>query len=130
LSRSFHESVKNENSVVVRKLVVGKNPQDNVGFDMKAPTLIYSRPKGKYSGKDTKQILLDFFVLNTKLADDGHKVRATINGNEFIIADWVPHVIKGLPMGEITIQLELVDETGVLIPGPFNKVTRTVTLTE
>ncbi|WP_109299380.1 hypothetical protein [Aquimarina sp. AU474] len=129
LSRSFHESVKNDNSVVVRKLFVGDNPEDTFELDMKAPTLIYSRPKGEYKGTDAEQILLDFFVLNTTLSKDGHKVRATINDQEFIITEWTPKVIKGLPMGEVTIQLELLDETGVLIPGPFNKVTRKITLT-
>ncbi len=130
LSRSFHESVKNENSVVVRRLMIGDDPKDTFGLDMKAPTLIYSRPKGEYTGKDTQQILLDFFVLNTTLSENGHKVRATINGEQFMITEWAPQVIKGLPMGEVTIQLELLDETGKLIPGPFNNVTRTVTLKE
>jgi hypothetical protein len=130
LSRSYHESVKNENSVVVKKLEVGENPKDTHGLDMEAPTLIYSRPKGKYAGKDTENLLLDFFVLNTTLSETGHKVKATINGEAFTITEWAPHVIKGLPKGEVTIQLELIDENGNLIPGPFNKVTRTVTLTE
>lgn len=128
LSRSYHESVKNENSVVVKKLEVGENPQDAHSLDMNAPTLIYSRPKGTYKGKDTENLLLDFFVLNTKLSETGHKVRATINGEAFIITEWAPHIIKGLPMGKVTIQLELLDENGKLIPGPFNNVTRTVTL--
>jgi len=128
LSRSFHESVKNENSVVVRKLVVGEKPEDKLSLDMEAPTLIYSRPKGEYTGKGRKEVLLDFFVLNTKLSKEGNKVRAKINGEEFTITEWVPHIIKGLPMGEITIQLELMDEVGNLIPGPFNKVTRKITL--
>ncbi|AXT54530.1 hypothetical protein D1815_01750 [Aquimarina sp. AD1] len=128
LSRSFHESVKNENSVVVRKLVVGEKPEDKLNLNMEAPTLIYSRPKGEYTGDGTKEVLLDFFVLNTKLSKEGNKVRAKINGTEFTITEWVPHVIKGLPMGEITIQLELVDEAGNVIPGPFNKVTRKITL--
>ena len=130
LSRSYHESVKNANSMVIRKLEVGANPQDTADLDMKAPTLIYSRPKGTYAGKDAEQVLLDFFVLNTTLSKSGSKVKATINGEEFIITEWVPHVIKGLPIGEVTIQLELLDENGVLIPGPFNKVTRKVTLKE
>ncbi|WP_299312088.1 hypothetical protein [uncultured Aquimarina sp.] len=128
LSRSFHESVKNKNSVVVRKLVVGENPEDKLGLNMEAPTLIYSRPKGEYTGKGTEEILLDFFVLNTKLSNEGNKVRAKINNNEFMITEWAPHVIKGLPLGEVTIQLELVDEAGNLIPGTFNKVTRKITL--
>ena len=130
LSRSFHESVKNENSVVVRKLVIGNNPTDSLGIDIEAPTLIYSRPKGTYIGKDTEQVLLDFFVLNTKLAENGHKVMAKINGQEFTITEWGPHVIKGLPMGEVTIELQLVDANGELVPGPFNQVTRKVWLKE
>jgi hypothetical protein len=97
---------------------------------MDAPTLIYSRPKGKYAGKDTENLLLDFFVLNTTLSESGHKVKATINGETFTIAEWAPYVIKGLPKGKVTIHLELVDANGDFVPGPFNEVTRTVTLTE
>ncbi len=128
LSRSYHESVKNENSVVVRKLVVGDNPEDLLELDMNAPTLIYSRPKGTYTGKDAERVLLDFFVLNTTLSPSGNKVRATIQGEEFLITEWAPHIVKGLPMGEISIQLELIDAQGNTLPGPFNDVTRTVTL--
>jgi len=130
LSRSYHESVKNENSVVVRKLEVGQNPKDSLGLDIEAPTLIYSRPKGEYSGQDTENLMLDFFVLNTTLSENGNKVRAIINGEEFMITEWAPHIMKGLPMGEVTIQLELVDKEGNLIPGPFNQVKRTVILKE
>lgn len=130
LSRSYHESVKNENSVVVKKLEVGTAPEDSRGLDMSAPTLIYSRPKGEYTGKDAENLLLDFFVLNTELSPEGNHVRATINGEEFTITEWAPHIVKGLPMGEVTIQLELLDAEGNMIPGPFNQVTRTVLLKE
>ncbi|WP_350285397.1 hypothetical protein [uncultured Croceitalea sp.] len=128
LSRSYHESVKNENSVVVRKLEIGSDPQDAVGLQMDSPTLIYSRPKGEYTGKDTENMLLDFFVLNTTLSEDGNKVRATINDQVFMITEWAPHVMKGLPMGEVRIMLELVDSEGKLIDGPFNSVERSVML--
>ncbi|WP_296635565.1 hypothetical protein [Polaribacter sp.] len=128
LSRSYHESVKNKNSVVFKKFEVGENPKDTIGIDVSAPTLIYSRPKGTYKGKDTNALLLDFFVLNTSLSENGNKVKATINGKEFIITEWVPQVVKGLPKGEITIELELIDADGNFIDGPFNKVKRTVTL--
>jgi hypothetical protein len=130
LSRSYHESVKNENSVFVKNLIVGETYKDSIAPNMDAPTLIYSRPKGTYSGKDTKQVLLDFFVLNTSLSDQGNKIKATINDQEFLITEWVPHVMKGLPFGEVTIKLELIDANGVVIPGPYNSVTRTVTLIE
>ncbi|MEP0479977.1 MAG: hypothetical protein ABJD23_07160, partial [Nonlabens sp.] len=130
LSRSYHESVKNDNSVVVRKLTVGKDAVDEQGLQMEEPTLIYSRPKGTYTGKDAKNILLDFFVLNTELSESGSKVKATINGKEFMINEWSPYVLTGLLMGEVTIELELIDADGNYIEGPFNKVSRTITLSE
>lgn len=130
LSRSYHESVKNENSVVVKKIQVGDTADESSTLDINNPTLIYSRPKGEYSGKDTESVLLDFFVLNTTLSKDGNKVRATINDKTFLITEWVPHVIKGLPMGNNSITLELIDGENNLISGPFNKVTRTVSLKE
>ena len=128
LSRSYHESVKNNNSVVVKKVQVGDEITQEL--DMDAPTLIYSRPKGEYSGKDTENLLLDFFVINTTLSEDGNKVRATINDEVFTITEWAPYIVKGLPMGEVSIKLELVDDNNQVIPGPFNSVTRTVTLKE
>jgi len=130
LSRSYHESVKNKNSVVIKKLIIGEDTKDNKNLDINAPTLIYSRPKGEYTGKDTENLLLDFFVLNTQLSKNGNKVRATINKREFIITEWAPQVIKGLPKGKVFIKLELIDAEGNLIPGPFNSVDRTVTLKE
>ena len=128
LSRSYHESVKNDSSMVVRKLVVGENVEDKLELDIAAPALIYSRPKGTYIGKDAESILLDFFVLNTELSKTGHKVIATINGEKFTITQWIPHIISGLPMGEVVIKLQLVDADGKVIPGPFNSVERKVTL--
>ena len=77
-------------------------------------------------GKDAKQILLDFFVLNTSLSKDGNKVKVTINNQEFLLTEWSPYLISGLPEGKASISLELVDATGKYIQGPFNKVTRTI----
>lgn len=127
LSRSYHESVKNDKSFIAKKMVVGK-AGDDMNVDLDQPTMIYSRPKGEYSGADTENLLLDFFLLNTTLSESGNKVRATINGQEFMITEWAPYVIKGLPKGEVSIKLELLDANGNLIPGGFNEVTRTVTL--
>lgn len=129
LSRSYHMAVKNENAYVLKKFRVG-NPSEEqkMEVDFEAPHLFYSRPKGTYSGKDAKKVMLDFFLINTDLAKDGNKVKATINGKEFIIDDWAPYAIEGMPMGENTIVLELVDQEGNYIEGPFNKVERTITL--
>ncbi len=124
LSRSYHESVKN--AYLVQPITVGE-PQGEAP-DLSAPHMFYSRPKGTYSGKDTEKLLLDFFLVNTEISEDGNKVMATINGEDFTITEWAPYVIEGLGKGEVTISLKLVDAEGNFIPGPFNDVTRTVTL--
>lgn len=125
LSRSYHESVKNlgkNKSFVVRQIGDGEKA------DLNAPHMFYSRPKGTYKGEDTKKLLLDFFLLNTDLSEDGNKVQVFVNDTEFLLTEWKPYVIEGLPLGEVTIKMQLIDGAGNPVPGPFNSVTRTVTL--
>ena len=74
------------------------------------------------------KLLLDFYLVNTNISPDGNKVRATIQDTEFIIDEWAPYYIEGLPKGEITVKLELIDSNGNLIDTPFNPSTRTVML--
>lgn len=128
LSRSYHESVKNKRSFVVTQVKTGD--ADAAEADLSAMHMFYSRPKGTYKGEDTKQLLLDFFLVNVDegLSEEGYKVHVFINKQEFLITNWEPHIIEGLPMGEVTIKMELVDAAGEVVPGPFNSVTRTVTL--
>jgi hypothetical protein len=127
LSRSYHESLKHLGAHDLRVITVGKVTTP-LNFDTRAPHLFYSRPKDTYTGKDAQKVMLDFYLVNTTLAPDGNKVRATINGTEFMLDRWAPYMMEGLPMGENTLKLELVDANGKLIPGPFNSVTRKFTL--
>lgn len=129
LSRSYHESVKNPDAFWVDAVTVGE-PEDTLEVDFSAPHMFYSRPKGTYSGADTKKVILDFYLLNTEISAEGNKVRATINGEEFLITEWKPMYINNAPLGELKVKLELIDAAGNLIPGPFNSVERTVTLAE
>lgn len=128
LSRSYHESVKSENAYYIENLKVGESEIE--AADLTAQHLFYSRPKGTYKGVDTKKLMLDFYLVNTTISPDGNKVRATINENEFMIDEWAPHYIEGLPMGEVSIKLELLDPEGNLIEGPFNSIERLVTLSK
>jgi hypothetical protein len=128
LSRSFHESVKNKNAFVLSQFNVGASKEKDA--NLSGPLLFYSRPKGEYKGKDTKNLLLDFYLVNTDLSADGNKVRATINGTEFILVKWAAYAINGLPMGENTIKLELVDKEGNPVAGPYNSIQRKIKLTE
>lgn len=127
LSRSYHESLKHQGAYDLRKVTVGR-PAERLDFDLSAPHMFYSRPKGEYVGKDTERVMLDFYLVNTDLSATGNKVKATINGTEFVLDRWLPYIMEGLPMGENTIQLELVDNSGNVLPGPYNSVTRTFTL--
>lgn len=129
-SRSYHMSVKNKNAYVARKFTVGNPANDHYkDVDLSTqPTLVYSRPKGTYKGADAKKVLLDFYLLNTTLSPDGNNVIATIDGQEFTLEEWAPYGIEGLTPGEHTVKLELVDNSGKLIPGPLNSVTRTITI--
>jgi hypothetical protein len=130
LSRSYHESVKNENSFVLTTFDAESSKAFPYKFDEKEPHMFYSRPKGTYKGSDINNLLLDFFLINVTLGPDGNKVRATINDEVFMIDDWVPYYIQGLTPGILTVKLELLNADGILIEGPFNEVTRTVTLSE
>ncbi|GHA63693.1 hypothetical protein [Pontibacter akesuensis] len=127
LSRSYHESLKHQGAYDLRKVTAGK-PTQRLDINLKDPHMFYSRPKGEYVGADTEQVMLDFYLVNTELSAEGNRVRATINGTEFILDRWLPYIMEGLPMGENTIKLELIDRNGNVLPGPYNSVTRTFTL--
>ena len=122
LSRSHHESVKNPNAYVFTQIGEGEK------IDMEKEYLFYSRPKGSYTGKDTERLLLDFYLVNTSISAEGNKVRVTIQDYEFLIDEWAPYIIEGLPKGEISIKLELLNSFGELIENPFNPSVRKVTL--
>ena len=122
LSRSYHESVKNKNAYIFTQY------GDLEKIDLDKQYLFYSRPKGTYTGQDTKKLLLDFYLVNTTISKNGNKVRATINDEEFLIDEWSPYYIEGLSKGEVKIKLELINSSGELIDSPFNPSIRTVIL--
>lgn len=127
LSRSYHESLKHQGAYELVTFNVGRPAEANT-FDRNGQHMFYSRPKGEYTGDDTRKVMLDFYLVNTDLSPNGNKVRATINGTDFMLEHWVPYSIEGLPMGENTIRLELLDQNGNVVPGPYNTVERTITL--
>lgn len=129
LSRSYHESLKHRGAYDLRIINVGSaTPPTTPILDVRAPNLFYSRPKDTYTGADAKRIMLDFYLVNTTLEPGGNRVRATINGTEFMLDRWLPYQMEGLPAGENTVKLELIDASGSVLPGPYNSVTRTFTV--
>ena len=130
LSRSYHESLKHRGAYDLRIVNVGSSPAAGSApiIDVRAPHLFYSRPKDTYSGADAKRIMLDFYLVNTTLEPGGNRVRATINGSEFMLDKWLPYQMEGLPAGENTVKLELIDASSSVLPGPYNSVTRKFTV--
>jgi hypothetical protein len=126
LSRSYHQSIKTKTAFVIKQIRSGNTKLPD--YDITKPMLFYSRPKAFYIGADTQNVLLDFYLVNTILSAKGNKVKATINGNTFMINDWAPFLIQGLPMGVSKIKLELVDKKGKLLPGSFSSIEREITL--
>ena len=124
LSRSYHESVKNKNAYFLTQ--IGGEVAEKQ--DLSKELLFYSRPKGIYKGAETNHVLLDFYLVNTTLAPDGNKVRAIIQDTEFLIDDWAAYYIEGLPKGEVSIKLELINSEGDLVESPFNQSQRTFIL--
>ena len=127
LSRSYHESIKTTKAYEVFQFKVGETEEEF--YELDQPALFYSRPKGTYSGEGAEKVLLDFYLHNTSLSADGNQVKVVINGdNEFIITEWRPYIIEGLPMGENTVSIELLDSSGNLVDVPINSISRTFTL--
>lgn len=128
LSRSYHEAIKTPEA---HKLIKFKIDADGKLTEEAAPrdiALFYSRPKGEYKGDDTKALLLDFYIANGTLGADGHKVKADINGQEFMLDQWVPYEILNLPMGETTVKLSLVDKDGNAVTGDNVMIERKINL--
>jgi hypothetical protein len=91
-----------------------------------SPMIFYSRPKGMYTGEDKKKVMLDFYLVNADMG--AYKVEADINGQKHMIDTWQPYYIEGLPDGDNTIKLTLLDSAGQVVKVPLNPVSRTFQL--
>ena len=125
LSRSYHESLKSATAYkAVKAMVKGNNFESTEPVN--GPMLFYSRPKGAYTGDDKKKVMLDFYMVNATMGE--YKVEADINGEKHMIDVWQPYYIEGLPDGDNTIKLTLLDKDGNLANVPLNPVSRTFKL--
>lgn len=131
-SRSYHESVKNPGAMDFVNFYVGEEAGD-FPLDPDAPTIVYSRPKGSYSGEGAERIMLDFYLQNVELSEDGYSARYEIRekGSDEILAsttltEWVPSFVEGLDAGTYIFKLELLDADGNVVPGPLNTTEREV----
>ncbi|MDT8436671.1 MAG: hypothetical protein RRA92_07930, partial [Gemmatimonadota bacterium] len=133
-SRAWHESVKSEGALAVRRFTVGGGGGAAAAgaaadFDPGAPFLVYSRPKGTYVGADADSVMVDFYLGNTRLGPDAHTVRLTVDDVlEAPLTAWVPHFLVGLPAGEHRIRLELLNAAGAPVGGSFARAEAAITV--
>ena len=132
-SRSYHESVKGREAHDLVNFYV-QEESGEVMLGNRDPAIVYSRPKGTYSGADAERIMLDFYLHNVELGDDGYKARYTISddgGAEVAtttLTEWTPAFVTGLSSGSYEVNLQLIGDDGEVVPGPFNDTTREITV--
>jgi hypothetical protein len=131
-SRSYHESVKSDTSYDYINFYVGEESGEFM-LNPGEPSIIYSRPKGTYSGAGAEKIMLDFYLHDVELSSDGYKARYTIRsgGSEvasITLTEWTPAFVTGLSSGTYEVTLQLLDADGNVVPGPFNDTTREITV--
>ena len=133
LSRSYHESLKSPGAAVVYHFRVDEQGNLKKLDDPKTPMLFYSRPKGDYVGKDTANVLLDYYVWNCSLSRNDFKVKAVIlkpMSDAFTanLDKWEPLFIQGFGTGKMKVSLQLVDKDNNPVNGPMTSITRDFTL--
>lgn len=133
LSRSYHESIKDKDAAVLYHFKIDENGKLQKLDAPNTPMVFYSRPKGSYLGKDTENILFDFYVWGATLGAD-YKVKADIHtGNmdtTMMVDNWKAMFLHHLQMGESTIKLTIVDKSGNKVEGPETEVSRSFTLAQ
>lgn len=134
LSRSYHLSLKNKDAAALLTFKIDEEGKFKKLDNPTTPMVFYSRPKGDYLGKDTENLLFDFYVWNGSLSQDGYKVNAHLQGegldSTITITNWQPYFLKNMPMGKPSITLTLVDKNGNKVNGPETEVTRTFNLSK
>jgi hypothetical protein len=114
--------------------VEGKDMQNSTAgpVDPAKPLLTYSRPKGEYKAAESDPIMIDFWLTNAKLKDDGgqYRIRYSVYGFKSTFIDkWGPVWLSGWPAGKYSIKLELTDLNGDLVDnGGYNATTREITI--
>ena len=132
-SRPWHESFKNEGAYAQTTFSVFTETEDNAP-KTSLPLLTYSRPQGSYGAEP---IMLDFYLTNAPLhfvanndPDDDimdWRIKATINGESFLIDTWQPIYLRGFEPGKNWVQLEFIDEKGNEVNNAFNNTVRVIT---
>lgn len=132
-SRSYHESVKGPDAYDIVNFYV-QEESGSFMLNPSEPAIIYSRPKGSYRGAAAERIMLDFYLHNVELSEEGYKAQYTIRSTgsnaqdlaSITLTEWAPAFVTGLESGRYIVHLQLLNAEGEVVPGPFNDTTREI----
>lgn len=111
LSRSYGVALKSESSFGFYKLDMNES-DGNLTKENKQKLIYLNSPaKGDIYGKSSK-ILLDFFLVNHKINEQGSYLELTINDVSFVLNKWAPFIIEGLDYGKYSVQLKAFTKDG------------------
>lgn len=130
-SRPWYESFKNDGAYAQTTFHIYTQNGNN-SLNPSLPLLTYNRPRGTYGAEP---ILLDFYLTNAPLhviAQENPdvadwRIKATINGESFLLDDWQSIYLKGFQKGENWVQLEFIDEKGNKVENSYNNTVRIIT---
>jgi len=127
-ARSYGESLKNPQCFQASIFYIG-SAINNLDVDLDGPYLTYNEPLETLTYDSEKPLLLDFYLSNIQLSQDGYKVKVTIDDSlNRVLTRWTPYYIYGLTPGQHKIRLQLIDGQNQVVPGIFNDVERIITI--
>lgn len=127
-ARSYGESLKEKGCFAANNFYV-QNKRVIRRMNLSKPYLTYNEPSGFLNIKDKEPVLLDFYLTNVSLSEDGYFVRLTIDDKiKRKLTKWTPYYIYGLNKGKHKIRLELMDKNLEKVDGFFNDTTRSFTI--
>jgi hypothetical protein len=128
LAKSYGEGLKQSGSFAATDFYV-QNKRKNENVNLKAPYLTFNEPSGYLKIEQNQPVLLDFYISNARLSEDGYFVRLTIDDKvKRRLTLSAPYFIYGLKKGKHTIRLELMDKDLKRVEGLFNDTSRTFTI--
>ncbi|MEM9271833.1 MAG: hypothetical protein AAGA80_02545 [Cyanobacteria bacterium P01_F01_bin.143] len=130
---SWNESFKNKGGYAETTFHILTKTKNN-NPNPQIPLLTYNSPSGIYGAEP---IMLDFYLSHlpsSEIVKDSARealpnwrVKATVNGESFILDQWQPVYLTGFAIGNNWIQLELLDDEGNSIDNTFNNTVRLIT---
>lgn len=120
LCRSYKISVKNRKSSVFLKFTTD-DAHGKVKQKVSESFVHLNTPRNGDFYTQTQKVLLDFYLLNLQIGDQGNYLKVTVDQHEFNINKWKAYSISGLSLGEHKITVQAYNKNNEKITGKLLK---------